>query len=395
MTVTATAINRQTVGANQQELCNQTSDFTTAAVVDLNAFDVRITAAEAGASSQVKVVVRGASTGNVASLSAFTVANDGITLVATDRVLLKNQSTASQNGIYTVGTVGGGTAALTRATDDDASAEMVSGMVVLVSEGTANLDTAWKLTTNAPITIGSTNLVFAQVPFGYDATAPASISTAAVVGTANAAARRDHVHAAMPLTVRGVATTNVANLAAFVIAGFDGVTYAEGDLVLLANQTTGAQSGIYQVGAVAGTAPLTRVAWLPAAAIVYGGFTVHVSEGTDFGNTNWFISTTGAITIGTTAHVWYPESVTVSQALTSGTAAAITRIPLLSATKSQIVYTRTTVSGTLTNTVSYQTVPAPTPGAAGTASIVPMATVAAGTIQNQDGSTLLVTVINR
>lgn len=213
-------------------------------------------------------------------------------------------------------------------------------------------------------------------------------NSAAVTGTLRA-------NNIMPMEVRGVATTNVANLAAFVIAGFDGVTYAQGDWVLLANQTTGAQSGVYEVGAVSGTAPLTRVAWLPTGAIVKGGFTVHASEGTIFGNTSWFISTTGAITIGTTAHLWFPESVTISQALTSGTATAITSIPLLSATKSNIVYTRTTVSGTLTNTVSYQTVPAPTAGVAGVASIVPMATVAAGTIQNQDASTLLLTVINR
>lgn len=59
------------------------------------------------------------------------------------------------------------------------------------------------------------------------------------------------------------------------------------------------------------------------------------------------------------------------------------------------VPTRTAVGGTLTGTVGYQTVPAPTPGHAGTASIVAMSVVEAGTIQNQDTSTLLVTVINR
>ena len=88
-------------------------------------FDHSVDALEAGTTATVVTIhpVRGASTANVANLASFTVANDGITLVAGDRVLLKNQSTVAQNGIYVVGTVGGGTAALTRATDWDEAAE--------------------------------------------------------------------------------------------------------------------------------------------------------------------------------------------------------------------------------------------------------------------------------
>lgn len=195
--------------------------------------------------------------------------------------------------------------------------------------------------------------------------------------------------------VKGVAPTNVANLAAFVIAAFDGVTYAAGDFVLLANQTTAAENGVYLVGTVAGTAPLTRANWLPTGAIVSGGFTVHVNTGTLFANSNWFISTAGAITIGTTAHAWYPESVTQTLALPVNTGTvAITNVPVLSATKTQVGITRVSAV-TPTLTVMYVLDGVNTAGTVGTANIDVMAAVAAGTVNVDDDSSLLITVINR
>ncbi len=197
------------------------------------------------------------------------------------------------------------------------------------------------------------------------------------------------------LSVKGVAPTNVADLAAFVIAAFDGVTYAAGDLVLLANQTTAAQNGVYLVGTVAGTAPLTRVSWLPAGAIVNGGFTVRVNTGTLFANSNWFISTAGAITIGTTAHVWYPESVTQTLALPVNTGTvAVANVPILSATKTMVTATRVSAV-TPTLTVMYALVAAATPGTVGTGTVSVMAAVAAGTVNVDDDSTLLISITNR
>lgn len=87
---------------------------------------------------------------------------DGVTLATGNRILIKNQATASENGIYTVNASG----APTRATDADASAEVTAGMAVWVAEGTTNGDSAWALTTNDPITLGSTNLTFAQISGG-------------------------------------------------------------------------------------------------------------------------------------------------------------------------------------------------------------------------------------
>ena len=83
---------------------------------------------------------------------------DGVTLVTGDRVLVKNQDTASENGIYVVKASG----APDRATDADTSAEVTAGMFTFVTEGTANGDSGWVLTTNDTITLGTTGLVFAQ-----------------------------------------------------------------------------------------------------------------------------------------------------------------------------------------------------------------------------------------
>lgn len=102
--------------------------------------------------------VRVASTANV-NVSSAPASIDGVTLTSGDRVLLKNQTTGSQNGIYIFN---GTSAAMTRSTDADSSAEVTAGLTTAVEEGTANADTFWWLTTNNPITLGTTALVFTQ-----------------------------------------------------------------------------------------------------------------------------------------------------------------------------------------------------------------------------------------
>lgn len=82
---------------------------------------------------------------------------DGVTLVTGNRILIKNQATGSENGVYTVNASG----APTRADDANLAAELV-GMAVFVDEGTVNANTGWIQTTNAPITIGTTSLLYSQ-----------------------------------------------------------------------------------------------------------------------------------------------------------------------------------------------------------------------------------------
>jgi hypothetical protein len=85
---------------------------------------------------------------------------DGVTLVTGDRVLVKNQTTGSENGIYVVA------ASPARATDFDSNAEVTSGVIVAVAEGTAGGDKIYMLTTNDTITVGTTSLTFATVGGG-------------------------------------------------------------------------------------------------------------------------------------------------------------------------------------------------------------------------------------
>lgn len=82
---------------------------------------------------------------------------DGVTVVAGNRVLVKDQSTASQNGIYVV-SVG----AWTRSTDADDLAEVTAGLFTFIEQGAVNSDSGWVLTSDNPITVGTTALTFVQ-----------------------------------------------------------------------------------------------------------------------------------------------------------------------------------------------------------------------------------------
>lgn len=89
---------------------------------------------------------------------------DGVTPVVGDRVLVKDEATGANNGLYTVTSIGSGSTAaiLDRAEDADSSADVTTAMIIPISEGTTNGDTQWWLTTNDPITLNTTSLTFAQ-----------------------------------------------------------------------------------------------------------------------------------------------------------------------------------------------------------------------------------------
>ena len=102
----------------------------------------------------VKQSVRVATTESITLSGTQTI--DGVSVIAGDRVLVKNQGAAT-NGIYTVAA-----GSWSRSTDADSSAEVTAGMFTFVSEGTENADSGWVLTTNDTITLGTTVLSFAQ-----------------------------------------------------------------------------------------------------------------------------------------------------------------------------------------------------------------------------------------
>ena len=139
----------------------------------------------------VKGSVRVASIGNINVASPGTVI-DGVTLAIGDRILLKNQTTGSENGIYVFDT---GATPLVRSTDADTSAEVTGGMFTFSTEGTSNADKGWVLTTNDPITLNTTALTFTQfssasIVYGT----PVSVGTANAAGASTDVSRADHVH---------------------------------------------------------------------------------------------------------------------------------------------------------------------------------------------------------
>jgi hypothetical protein len=96
-----------------------------------------------------------ASTANIATLSGL-LTIDGITVVAGDRVLVKNQTTQSANGIYVASA-----SAWARSSDMDAWAEFPSAYT-FIEQGTTQADTGWVCTVNQGGTLGTTNVTWAQ-----------------------------------------------------------------------------------------------------------------------------------------------------------------------------------------------------------------------------------------
>lgn len=90
---------------------------------------------------------------------------DSVSPTVGQRVLIKNQSSAAQNGIYLVTATGDASNpfVLTRTTDFDTPSEAVTGAMIFIDAGVANISTDWQLITPSPITIGTTALNFQQL----------------------------------------------------------------------------------------------------------------------------------------------------------------------------------------------------------------------------------------
>lgn len=136
----------------------------------------------------VKFPVVAATTANITLSGTQTI--DGVAVIAADRVLVKNQTTGSENGIYVVDA-----GAWTRATDADTSGEVTSGMFCLVTAGTAQAGEGWVLTTANPITLNTTALTFAQFSSASTGINPSIVDVKGdlIVATANNTVSRQAV----------------------------------------------------------------------------------------------------------------------------------------------------------------------------------------------------------
>ena len=300
---------------------------------------------------------------NAGTQTAFLL--DGVAGALGDRILVKDQGAASQNGIYTITTLGSISTnwVLTRATDFDIWTD-ITGATVSIETGTSNFASLWATTSANTGTIGTTNITWTKFAFVSEIDGRASSSTPQTIGTATAGvnttfSRSDHVHA-LPvsgvtagsytsanitvdtngrvtaaangtggsgvtqaaidaaaykdrcraattanLTVTATSTTltNNGTLAALAL---DGISLAVNERVLVKNQTATAQNGVYTVTTV-GTA---AVAWVLTRATDFNlwaeipGAYVSVEAGTANTGTLWVCTSSSGGTLGTTGITW-------------------------------------------------------------------------------------------
>ena len=110
-----------------------------------------------GLDTKASVVAATTTDGTFATAFADGQIVDGVTLATNDRILIKNQTDQTVNGIYVVAASG----APTRSADMNAGSEFPSAYV-FVEQGTVNADSGWVCTNDSPVTLGSTNITFTQ-----------------------------------------------------------------------------------------------------------------------------------------------------------------------------------------------------------------------------------------
>lgn len=244
-----------------------------------------------------KQSVRVVAVSNVTLGGGAPVVVDGVSLSAGNRVLVVGQNTSNQNGLYYVATLGTGSdGTWTRTSDGNEAGEIDAGMIIMVTEGTTYADTQWKLTTNDPITVGTTALTFIQ---NYSAN---SISA----GTSN-------------IVVSSSANVSVAvagsNVAVFASTGeyVTGLVSATGNIT--GNYILGNGSQLTGLPATYGNANVA--ANLAAFGSNPISTTGNITAGYFIGNGVALTSITGANVTGTVANATYATS--AGSATTAGT----------------------------------------------------------------------------
>ena len=227
----------------------------------------------------VKDSVRAASTGDV-NVGTPASTMDGVNLVDGDRVLLKNQTTASQNGIYVYASTG-----LTRAIDMDAAGEFV-GAFFFVEEGTVNSDQGYVMSANGTINVGTTDIEFTKFTGTGQITTGSALSKNGNTLNVNVDGTYIMVDGSDELTIKGTSTTGEVLKS----DGAGGVAYGALDLTN-ANATSGAlpltRGGLgVDASQTAGKATardnlgLGSIATQDADAVAITGGTVDLSGGT-------------------------------------------------------------------------------------------------------------------
>ncbi len=185
---------------------------------------------DAVAGLRTRIIAECATTANVNLTNGLEAGDtiDGVTLVAGDRVLVKDQSTATENGLYLAVSSG----ASSRDPEHDTIAELSGGMVV-VNQGSTNDNKIFLCTTDSDGSIGSTNITYVVVT-------PSNTGTVTSVGLTQSGT--EFTIGSTPITSSGNITINVNRISATKIGG--GTTVSDTEYGYLANVSSDIQTQI-------------------------------------------------------------------------------------------------------------------------------------------------------
>lgn len=253
----------------------------------------------------VKASVRAATTGAINLSTDLQNGDvlDGVTLVTGDRVLVKDQGSASENGIYVVVASG----AASRSSDANGTAdtgELTSGTFTFVEEGTVNFDSGFVVSTNGTITVGTTGIVWTQFSGAGSFEAGDGLSKSGTTVNVNVTANRTAITAdAIDIASTYVGQSSITTLGTITTGVWNGTDVAVADGGSGASNASDARTNLgftTTSGQTTSTAVLARVVNQQCAASV--GTTSVTTVTHNFGTKNVAVQiyevSSGATVIG-------------------------------------------------------------------------------------------------
>ena len=229
---------------------------------------------------------------------------DGVTLVAGDRVLVKNQGTASENGIYVAVASG----AASRSSDANGTAdtgELTSGTFTFVEAGTVNFDSGFVVSTDGTITVGTTGITWTQFSGAGSFEAGDGLSKSGTQVNVNVTSNRTAITAdAIDISANYVGQSSITTLGTITTGVWNGTDVAVTDGGTGASDAASARTNLgikTTAGAVTTTtSALARIAKQGCAASITGVSTTTVTHnfGTTDVNVQIYEVSSGATVIG-------------------------------------------------------------------------------------------------
>lgn len=201
-----------------------------------------------------------------ANVNGALAAVDNVTLAVGDRVLVKDEVTQTNNGIYVVTSLGGASSkwVFTRADDASSSTSFTAGMLVAVSEGDLSADKVFELTTDGAITLDTSNLTFAEISRGLiNSSNMADSGTLFLTVAAGAGGSADDVtifNAACPFKIRVLDSRFICTAGA-----------AGGRTVTIRSASAGGGSALSDAFSCAATNTMARNAGVPTSTVSKAG----------------------------------------------------------------------------------------------------------------------------